>query len=87
VGPLASTDITPPPIYSRYREKPNHPSLHPLKVPSWPPLQTLARESSESLPGTLPEGEILARGIYIVMPAFEVMREYFIPKLWVHSSS
>jgi hypothetical protein len=30
---------------------------------------------SETLPGTLPEGEIIAGGIYIVMPASEVMRE------------
>ena len=30
---------------------------------------------SEALPGTLPEGEIIAGGIYIAMPASEVMRE------------
>ena len=30
---------------------------------------------SEALPDTLPEGEIIAGGIYIVMPASEVMRE------------
>ena len=30
---------------------------------------------SEALPGTLPEEEIIAGGIYIAMPASEVMRE------------
>ena len=30
---------------------------------------------SEALPGTLPEGEIIVGGIYIAMPASEVMRE------------
>ena len=30
---------------------------------------------SEALPGTLPEGEIIAGGIYIAMPASEVMCE------------
>ncbi|KAK1646564.1 hypothetical protein QYE76_064369 [Lolium multiflorum] len=30
---------------------------------------------SEALPGTLSEGEIIAGGIYIAMPASEVMRE------------
>lgn len=30
---------------------------------------------SEALPGTLPKGEIIAGGIYIAMPASEVMRE------------
>ena len=84
---MAFTDLALPPIYSRSRENPKHPSLHPRKVPSRPPSQTLAREGSEALPGTLPEGEIIAGGIYIAMPASEVMREYFIPGLWVHSSS
>ena len=42
---------------------------------------------SEALPGTLPEGEIIAGGIYIAMSASEVMCEWFIPGLWVHSSS
>jgi hypothetical protein len=37
--------------------------------------QTLAREGSEALPSTLPEGEIITEGLYIVMPASEVMRE------------
>ena len=32
-------------------------------------------KGSEALPDTLPEGEIIAGGIYIAMPASEVMRE------------
>jgi hypothetical protein len=45
------------------------------RVLSQPPLQTLAREDSEALPGTLPDGEIITGGIYIAMPASEVMHE------------
>ena len=70
-----ATDIAPPPIYTRSRENPEYPSLHPRKVPSRPPSHTLAREGSEALPGTLPEGEIITGGLYIAMPASEVMRE------------
>jgi hypothetical protein len=36
-------------------------------------LHTLAQEGSEALPGTLPEEEIIAGGIYIAMSASEVM--------------
>jgi hypothetical protein len=64
---LASTNLALPPFYSRSREKPKHPSLHPRKVLLRPPSQTLAREGSEALPGTMPEGEIITVGLYIAM--------------------
>ncbi|KAK1604020.1 hypothetical protein QYE76_027693 [Lolium multiflorum] len=73
--PQAATDLALPPTYSRSREKPKHPSLHPRKVPSRLPSQALAWEGSEALPGTLPEGDLITGGLYIAMPAFEVMCE------------
>ena len=75
VGPLASADIALPPIYSPSRENPKYRSKNPRKVPSRPSSPTLVREGPEALPGTLPEGEIITGGIYITMPASEVMRE------------
>ena len=53
----------------------NHPSRNPRKVPTPPSTQTLVREGSEALPGTLPEGEIIAGGLYTAMPASATMRE------------
>ena len=75
VGPLASTSLALPRIYSPSRENPGHPSTIPRKVPSRPSSPTLAREGSEALPGTLPEREIITGGFYIAMPASKVMRE------------
>ena len=75
VGPLASTSLALPRIYSPSRENPKDPSKIPRKVPSWPSTLTLVREGPEALPGTLPEGEIITGGFYITMPASEVMRE------------
>ena len=69
-APQAATDLALPPIYSRSREKPKHPILHPRKVSSRPPP-----EGSEALPGTLPESEIITGGLYLAMPTSEVMRE------------
>ena len=74
-GPLASADSAPSPIYYPYRENPGHPSRNPRKVPTPPSTQTLVREGSEALPGTLPEGEIIAGGLYITMLASATMRE------------
>src|SRR6266480_4349446 len=45
------------------------------KVPPPPSSSTLDREGSRALPGTLPEGEIIARGLYITMPASGMMCE------------
>src|SRR6266513_53511 len=42
---------------------------NPRKVPPPPSSSTLDREGSGALPGTLPEGEIIAGGLYITMPA------------------
>ena len=75
VGPLASTSLAPPRIYSPSRENPRHPSTIPRKVPSRPSSPTLVREGSEVLLGTLSEREIITGGFYIAMPASEVMRE------------
>ena len=86
-GPRGSTDIAPSPIYSHPRENPKYPSTIPRKVPTPPSSSTLVREGSEALPGTLPEREITPEAFFITMPASEVMREYFISGLRVHSSS
>ncbi|KAK1609780.1 hypothetical protein QYE76_033453 [Lolium multiflorum] len=64
----SATDLALPPIHSQSWEKPKDPSLHPRKVPSRPPSQTLAQEGSEALPGTLPEREIITGCLYIAMP-------------------
>ena len=64
-----------PPIYSSYRENPRDESLHPRKVPKPPSTETLVREGSAVHPGTLPEREITAGGLYIAMSSSEVMRE------------
>ena len=40
-----------------------------------PPSPTVVREGSAALPSTLPERGIDTGGIYIAMPASEVMRE------------
>ena len=74
-APLASADFALPPIYSPSRENPEYPSEIPRKIPSRPSSPTLVREGPEAVPGTLPEGEIITGGIFITMPASEVMRE------------
>ena len=74
-APWAATDLASPPIYSTPRKNPKDPSTIPRKVPTPPSLSTLVREGSEALPGTLPEREITAGGIFITMPSSEVMRE------------
>src|SRR6266480_3319289 len=48
---------------------------NPRKVPPPPSSSTLDREGSRALLGTLPEGEIIARGLYITMPASGMMCE------------
>ena len=48
---------------------------NPRKVSPPPSSSTLDREGSGALPGTLPEGEIIAGGLYITMPASGMMRE------------
>ena len=75
VGPLASTDLALPRIYSPSRENPRHPSTIPRIVPSRPSSPTLVWEGSEALPDTLPKREIITGGFYIAMPASEVMLE------------
>jgi hypothetical protein len=73
--PPAASDSASSPIYSPPRENPKHPFIHPRKVPSPPQSRTLVREGSGALPGTLPEEKIIAGGLFIAMPASEVMRE------------
>ena len=63
------------PIYSSSRENPRYPSHYPRKVPETPPPSTLVQEGSEALLGTLPKRGIITGGLYITMPASEVMRE------------
>ena len=75
MGPLTSTDLALPRIYSPSRKNPGDPNTIPQKVLSRPPSPTLVQEGPEALPGTLPEGEIITGGFYITMPASEVMRE------------
>ena len=75
VGPLASADSASLPIYSPSRENPKYPSHIPRKVPPPPSTPNPSREGSEALPGTLPEGEIIAGGFYITMPASKVICE------------
>ncbi len=48
---------------------------NPRKVPPPPSSSTLDREGSGALPGTLPEGEIIAGGLFITMPASGMTRE------------
>ena len=48
VGPLASTSLALPRIYSPSRENPRHPSRNPWKVLTLPPSPTLVREGSEA---------------------------------------
>ena len=74
-APWAATDLASPPIYCATRENPKYPNTIPRKAPTEPSSSTLVREGSEALPGTLPEGQIIAGGIYIAMPASEVMCE------------
>ena len=73
--PWVPPGLAPPPIYSPPRENPKYPSIIPRKVPTPPSSSTLVREGSEALPGTLPEGEIISGGIFIAMPASEVICE------------
>ena len=65
-GPVDSASS---PIYSPSQENPRYPSHIPRKVPTPPSTPNPSREGSEDLPGTLPEGEIIAGGLYITMPA------------------
>ena len=48
---------------------------NPRKVLPPPSSSTLDREGSGALPGTLLEGEIIAGGLYITMPASGMTRE------------
>src|SRR6266567_4422514 len=48
---------------------------NPRKVPPPPSSSTLDREGSGALPGILPEGEIIAGGLFIIMPTSGMMRE------------
>ena len=75
VGPLASTDLALPRIYSPSRENPRHPSTIPRKLLSRQSSPTLVREGSEALPDTLLERETITGGFYIAMPVSELMRE------------
>ena len=70
-----SVDSASSPIYSPSRENPRDPSRNPRKVLTPPSTRNPSREGSEALPGTLPEGEIIAGGLYITMPASATMRE------------
>ena len=63
------------PIYFPRRENPKYLSHVPRKVPEAPSSSTLAREGSETLPGTLPERGIITGGLHIAMSASGVMRE------------
>src|SRR6266480_5172645 len=60
---------------------------NPRKVLPPPSSSTLDREGSGALPGTLPEGEIIAGGLFITMPASGMTREYSTNGLRVHGSS
>src|SRR6266567_1852654 len=48
---------------------------NPRKVPPPPSSSTLDRKGFVALPGTLPEGEIIAGGLFITMRASDMMRE------------
>ena len=63
------------PINRLRPENPRYPIIFSIKHPRPPPSPTLDREGSETLPGTLPEGEIVTGGIYTTMPTSGVMRE------------
>ena len=73
-GPCASTDVAPSPIYSPRRENPKTPSHYSRKHPL-PPPSTLTRGVQKFSSGTLPERGIVTGGLYIAMPASEVMCE------------
>src|SRR4051812_37507901 len=60
---LGSPDSASLPIYSPIRENPRKMRNIPRKVPQPPSSTNPSREGSGALPGTLPEGEITARGL------------------------
>ena len=74
-GPRASTDVAPSPINSPRRENPKTPSHYSRKHPLSPPPSTLTRGVQKFSSGTLQEREIVTGGLYIAMPASEVMHE------------
>ena len=74
-APRGSSAAALSPTYSPRENNPKGLSQYPRKGPETPPPSTLAREGPEPLPGTLPERGIITGGLYITMPASEVMRE------------
>ena len=74
-GPMGAPDATLSPINSSLRENPRYPSHFPRKVLSPLLSSTLTREGSETLLGTLPKRGVITGGLYIAVPASEVMRE------------
>ena len=81
-APQAPTDIALPPIYSVPWENPKYPKISIAAIIVKPSLG-----GSKALPDNLPERGIITGGLFITMPAFGVMREYFILGLRVYSSS